>query len=303
MSTYDIVLLTDSRYVAPKKPGWYEQNVLTEDKLVAIALENIGLKVWRTNWDNPDFDWAETRFALFRTTWDYFDRFTEFSIWLEKASQCTHFINPVEMIKWNINKFYLCDLEDKGINIPPTVFIHTGDTRSLQELAQIHNWPEIILKPAVSGAARHTYRFTQESIHKHEDIYTTLIQNEDMLLQEFQHNIFEKGEVAFMVFGGKFSHAVLKKGKPGDFRVQDDFGGTVHHYSPSIEEILFAEKVVASCDPPPVYARVDVIWDNDGNPSLSELELIEPELWFRLHKPSATAMANAIAHYCIQSEK
>lgn len=207
------------------------------------------------------------------------------------------------MIKWNINKFYLCDLENKGINIPPTVFIHAGDTRSLQELAQIHNWPEIILKPAVSGAARHTYRFTQKSIHKHEDIYTTLIQNEDMLLQEFQHNIFEKGEVAFMVFGGKFSHAILKKGKPGDFRVQDDFGGTVHHYSPSIEEISFAEMVVASCDPPPVYARVDVIWNNDGNPSLSELELIEPELWFRLHKPSATAMANAIAHYCLQSEK
>lgn len=303
MPAYDIVLLTDSRYVAPQHPDWYEQNVLDEDKLVAHALEKLGLKVGRTNWDNPDFDWSKTHYAIFRTTWDYFNRFEEFSFWLNRTSSLTEFINPIEMIKWNVNKFYLRDLEDNGINIPPTVFIPAGDIRGLQDMMKIHNWGEVILKPAVSGGARHTYRFRQEDTHKFEHIYASLIEQEDMLLQEFQHHIFDKGEIAFMVFGGKFTHAVLKKAKPGDFRVQDDFGGTVHDYTPTEKEISFAEKVVACCESTPVYARVDVIWDNNGNPSLSELELIEPELWFRLHNPAATAMAKAVADYCHRLKK
>ena len=107
----------------------------------------------------------------------------------------------------------------------------------------------------------------------------------------------EKGEVAFMVFGGKYSHAILKKGKEGDFRVQDDFGGTVHDYQANREEIAFAEQVVAACTSQPVYARVDVLWDNNDQPCLSELELIEPEMWFRNHNPAAESMANALVKH------
>lgn len=84
-----------------------------------------------------------------------------------------------------------------------------------------------------------------------------------------------------MVMGGKFTHAILKKAKPGEFRVQDDFGGSVHNYEASQEEIKFAEEVVKGCDPLPDYARVDVMWNNNDELAVSEVELIEPELWFR----------------------
>ena len=297
MKTYDIVLLTESRYDQPIEIDWYVEQVLTEDNLVKEALEAKGLRVTRKDWADANFDWSSTHYVLFRTTWDYFHRFEEFSKWMEATKQITQFINPVEQIIWNMDKHYLRDLNNKGVNIPPTVFIEKGNTKSLQEIHNIKQWTETVLKPAVSGGGRHTYRLNQENIAEHEDIFKELCEQEAMLLQPFQHNVVSQGEIAFMVMGGKFTHAILKIAKEGDFRVQDDFGGTVHEYNPTSEEIAFAEKVVAACDPQPLYARVDVFTDNDGNPAIAELELIEPELWFRFCHESADVLADAIVNY------
>lgn len=294
MHPFDVTLITDSRYVNPTQINWYIQNILDDDKLVTDALEKRGLTVTRTNWDNPTFNWTKTRYAIFRTTWDYFDRFIEFAPWLKKVSTQTQLINPIETIWWNIDKHYLLDLKDKGIPIPPTLFIEQGDSRSLTEIVKLSGWTTSILKPAVSGSARHTYKLDKSNIENHEEIFKQLIKEESMLLQEFQHQITTKGEVALMVFGGKFSHAVLKKAKQGDFRVQDDFGGSVHEYIPTKEEIKFAEDATSKVKSLPVYARVDSIWDNEDNLCVSELELIEPELWFRKHPTSAELFAEAL---------
>ena len=59
-----------------------------------------------------------------------------------------------------------------------------------------------------------------------------LTNQEEFIVQEFQKNVVENGEIALMLFGGEYSH-VLKKAKKGDFRVQDDFGGTVQKITPS----------------------------------------------------------------------
>ncbi len=294
MTQVDITLLTDARYVNPPHINWYIQNILDDDKLITTALEKRGLRVARTNWDNPEYDWTKTKSVIFRTTWDYFDRFTEFAPWLKKVSEQTQCINPIETIWWNIDKHYLRDLADQGIHTPPTLFIEIDDERSLAEIVKESGWRTRILKPAVSGSARHTYKLDERNVSEHEEIFRQLIQEEAMLLQEFQQQITTKGEVALMVFGGKFSHAVLKKAKPGDFRVQDDFGGSVHEYTPTQKEIEFSETVVSKVNPLPAYARVDVIWDNDDKLSVSELELIEPELWFRKHPPAAELFADAI---------
>ena len=261
MNQFDITILTDHRYVNESKGDTYAENVFLEDNLLKIALEKIGIKVYRTNWDDPSFDWSSTRYILFRTTWDYFDRFDEFSTWLEKVSKLTRLINPKELIYWNIDKHYLQDISKSRIRIPNTIFLEPGEQRSLTEISSELNWKEFILKPAISGAARHTYRYTIDEAPSLEKTFAQLIAKESMLIQEFQTNILTKGEVAYMVFGGRFSHAILKKAKQGDFRVQDDFGGTVHPYTASEGEIAFAEKVVSVCDPVPLQARVDFIWD------------------------------------------
>jgi glutathione synthase/RimK-type ligase-like ATP-grasp enzyme len=297
MKSFDAVILTDARYINPAVTDCYVSNVLKEDGMVKEALEKRGLKVGRQAWDDPGFDWSSTRYVIFRTTWDYFERYPEFSAWLERINPMTSMINPCKTIRWNLDKHYLGDLQEKGLRIPPTLFIETGDPRSLSEITASKGWTEMILKPAISGGARHTYRFRPDETAEYDALFRELIGSESMMLQEFQQSVPGDGELAFMVFGGKYSHAILKKARAGDFRVQDDFGGSVHDHKASLQEIGFAEKVVSICDPLPVYARVDVIRDNLGEACVSELELIEPELWFRKYPPAAEMFADSVMNY------
>ena len=294
MTNYDCVILTEQRYLNDSKTDVYKHNVYYEDRLVYHALEALGLKTLRLAWDDQFFDWSTTKSVVFRTTWDYFDRFNEFSQWLEKVSKLTTLLNSEALIRWNIDKHYLLDLQKNNVHIAESHFIEKHAKVTLAQLHDILNWKDTVLKPCVSGAARHTYKLNLENLKEHEAIFQELISNEAMILQPFQNNIVSKGEISMMVFNGKFTHAILKKAKAGDFRVQDDFGGTVHDHSPTQEEIEFAENCVNACLEIPIYARVDIFEDNQGNIALSELELIEPELWFRNHPEAAKQLAKGI---------
>jgi len=297
VTDFDIVLLTQKKYVNPTIIDDYTQNILTEDHLLTQALQEQGLTVTRTYWDNEDFNWTGTQFAIFRATWDYFHRFDEFHRWLKKRSEQIQFINPYPIILWSMDKHYLAYLREKGINIPPSIFIEKNTATTLQDIYQLSGWSKVIIKPTIGGGARHTYLIDANTLSDHEQLFQELISSEAMIMQEFQTNILDRGEVSFMVFGGIYSHAVLKKARRGDFRVQDDFGGSLYPYQASDEEKQFVERVIAQCPEQPVYARVDVMWDNNNQLCLSELELIEPELWFRKDPHAANAMAQVVQHY------
>lgn len=119
---YDVVILTESRYLNPKKTNWYIDQVLLEDNILLKELEKCNLKVIKKDWSDNKFDWKQTRYAIFRTTWDYFDKFDTFIKWFEKTKKETLFINSKEIILWNLNKSYLQELSKKGINIAKTIF-------------------------------------------------------------------------------------------------------------------------------------------------------------------------------------
>ncbi|MBD3638509.1 MAG: hypothetical protein HUJ25_14245 [Crocinitomicaceae bacterium] len=291
----DIVILTEGKYVSPKEINWYTEQVLQEDGLLMKALEKRGFSCTKLDWADPNMDWSQPKACIFRSVWDYFHRFNEFERFLGKVDGLTHFINPITQIKWNMDKHYLLDLEQKGIPIVESCFLEIGDARTLEQIHKELGWQKTVLKPCVSGGGRHTYLLNSENYADHEEVYAELISKEAMILQPFQEQIIDKGEVSHMVMGGKYTHSVLKKAKDGDYRVQDDFGGAVHDYQASQEEIDFAEQVAKACDPLPAYARIDVVWDNEDKLAISEVELIEPELWFRKHPPAATLLADEIA--------
>ena len=291
---FDVVILTDHRYVNPTSTNWYIDQVLLEDKLLQTQLENKGLKVCKKDWADPNFDWTSTKYAIFRTTWDYFNRFDEFFSWIEKTKHKTTFINSTEIIHWNIDKHYLRDLAENGINITPTLFIEKEDTITLAQLFKKTKWTEAVIKPAISGAARNTYRITLDNCTHYEDIFQQLIKEECMLFQEFMNNITVKGEISLIMIGEKYTHAVRKIAKKDDFRVQDNHGGSVEQYSATKQEILFAKNCLKASPFKPMYSRVDIVYDNKNKPSLIELELIEPELWFRNNPNSAMLLADEV---------
>ena len=290
----DVTLVTCRAYYEPDKITPYVQNILLEQELLKASLEAQGLKVDITFWDNPSYEWQETKSVLFRTVWDYFERFDEFWEWLEQVKTKTRLINSYELIEWNIDKHYLRDLKNNGIQVVPTYFADRGNNIGLKEIAKLNDWKHIVIKPAISASAFNTYKITNDEIEQNEQLFHELLQTHDMLVQPFFSTISELGEASLMVFGGKFTHAILKKAKAGDFRVQDDFGGTVYDYNPTQEEIKFAEKVFQSCISMPIYGRVDIVWDTNKNLYLSELEIIEPELWIRNMPESGNKIAEAV---------
>ena len=294
MKKFDVVVLTDSRYVNPLETNAYISNVLKEDELVINALEGKDLSVIKKDWNDPNFNWNNTRSVLFRSTWDYFDNFEQFKKWFDKTRNTCLMINSSETIEWNLDKHYLLDLQKHQIPIPNSEFIKRGSFVDLSLLMQEKNWNEIVVKPTISGAAKNTYRLKKEDINQFDSTWKKLIYQEDFIVQEFQNNVIKKGEVAMMVIGGEYTHAVLKKAKEGDFRVQDDFGGSIAKYSPSEKMVKLAEKCTGILSAIPSYARVDIIWDNSGDLAVSELELIEPELWFRLNPNAAQKLAEHV---------
>lgn len=294
----DIAILTEKRYLKSKSNNWYIQNILKEDHLIEEELKKLNITCHRVAWDE-DFNLSSFRFALFRTTWNYFDQFCRFNEFLRKCNGRISLINPHNQIIWNLNKNYLLDLNCLGINIPETYIVKKKT--SLVSFCSKKNLKNIVVKPCVSAAAWKTYHLEGGEIDDFEINFNNLVSKQEMMIQSFQKNIITRGEISLMMIGGKYSHAVLKKAKPGDFRVQDDFGGSVSSHTASFAEIKFAETVIQSLSFDPIYARVDIILDNNNAIALSELELIEPEMWFRLNPDSAAKMASTIRRYINKS--
>lgn len=295
MSRAEIALVTEDRFEDPKPGHWYVDNILEEDGLLQAALAARGLASRRVSWSRAEAPWPAFAAAVLRTPWDYFERIGEFLAWLDRVERQTRLLNPAALVRWNVDKHYLRDLEARGVHTVPTVFVERGDDLTLAALLRERELPEAVIKPAISGAARHTYRVRHDNVEVHEPVWAERLRHEAMLLQPLQRSILEHGEVTVVVIDGHATHALRKRPKPGDFRVQDDHGGTVHPHEATAEELALAEQAMAACDPRPVYGRVDMVTGDDGRLAVMELEVVEPELWLRREPAAAERLADAIA--------
>ena len=183
MKKYDVVVLTDSRYVNPIEKNAYINNVLQEDELVINALKEKNLSVIKRDWNDPLFDWKTTHTVLFRSTWDYFDKFKLFKMWFDETKNNCLMINSHEIVEWNIDKHYLLDLQEQQIPIPKSEFIKKGSSVDLLLLMQEKNWNEIVVKPTISGAAKNTFRLKKEELSQFDPTWKNLINNEDFIVQ------------------------------------------------------------------------------------------------------------------------
>lgn len=230
-------------------------------------------------WDDKSIDWATFDYLIFRNTWDYFEKETEFNLWLgqiEKLGIKT--LNTIEIIKQNRHKFYLKTMKEAGILIIPTVFIEKTNTLNLETILPKH-WKKAVIKPAFSAGSYLTEVFEVSDTKKINRDYLNIACEKELLLQEFMPEIQSLGETSFIFFNKKFSHAVNKKPLEGDFRVQSQFGGKYTLITPSDALIHKAQQVVNTFHDKLLYARVDgIVINNELH--LMEIECIEPDLYF-----------------------
>ena len=310
----EIWLLTEHQYASlspdQKDLPPYMQHVLVEDDTVLKALESRGVLVQKVDWADAQLDWGRPDALLFRTTWDCFERWPEFSRWLKDASLQSTLLNDAKIVRWTLNKKYLLDLERCGLRIVPTTGWEQGVSIAMSDVSSESGWDDVVIKPLVSGAAMDTHRVhgPTDALHvsppdpnglSAQELWSHLLDRQGMMAQPFLPSVAQHGEISVIWVHGKVTHAVHKRAKEGDFRVQDDHGGTVHRHELQKDELDFAIRTMAVCQewllshdmPPPLYARIDMVIDLDGEWALSELEMVEPELWFRFCPQAADELA------------
>ena len=268
-------------------------NLNPEDQKIIPALAKHDIDAKPVIWSDETIQWTDFDYLVFRNTWDYFEKETEFKIWLDQIEKLgIKTLNPIEIIKQNIHKFYLREMEKQGVTILPTVFINKTDHLNLAELIPPH-WKKAVIKPAFSAGSYLTEVFEKADIQEINAKYKSIAAEKDLLLQEFMPEIQTLGETSFIFFNKKFSHAVNKKPVDGDFRVQSLFGGKYNLVQPSLEIIEKAQKVVDTFKDNLLYARVDgILIDNELY--LMEIECIEPDLYFNLSENSLERFVTAI---------
>jgi glutathione synthase/RimK-type ligase-like ATP-grasp enzyme len=273
-----------------------------DDRLAAEALERRGITVAPAVWNDPAVDWASPVLCVIRSTWDYHRNAGEFLIWVERVSAVTRTLNPAPLVRWNSHKSYLRDLESAGIPVVPTEWVRRQEKAELEDVLARRGWREAVVKPAYGAAGdgllqvndRVTAR-TAGQRHLH-----ALLEEQDVLVQPYLNSLKTRHERALVFIEGAYSHAASKPPQTeaiadiSDRRLLE--AGAVGELAAvaTDAEIDLATRALGAIPKGHLYARVDIVRDNDGNDCIIELELIEPSLFFFADSQAPGRFAHAI---------
>ena len=233
---------------------------------------------WTTDEDLTGFD-----LVLALLAWGYHRDGPEPGYWHHQVARWraagVRLQNPAEVLGWNADKSYLGAFAEKGAPVVPTIFADEITEAAMRAAAEEFGTDRLIAKPRVSASAFRTIRWSPGAS-------LDGAPTDAAMIQPFLPDVLTGGEPSLLYLGGRFSHAVSKVPKSGDFRVQPEYGGIIAPYQPWPDELAAAEAALAAAETPLLYARVDLVRDLKGRPVLMELELIEPDL-FLGHDPAA----------------
>ena len=256
------------------------------DLALMQALADQGLDVEAAVWSDPRQSWKRNAAVLVRSCWDYHLRVREFLDWVAYLHHSGIVVlNDPSLIRWNSNKTYLAELASRQIAIPETIFLKPTDLEfDLARECAMRQWSSAVVKPLVSASAHLTERKSSGLVRG------------PAMVQKYVASIETEGEWSLVFFNHQFSHAVIKKPRLGDFRVQSAFGGTVEVAQPSVEMLCLAKHVLRCLRWPAMFARVDLV-TNGPSIELMELEVIEPELFLSLVPGSSARLAAEIVKH------
>ncbi len=265
-----------------------------DDRLAVAELGRLGAEVEAAVWDDPSVRWASYGRVVIRSCWDYHLRPGAFLDWLGRLERDgVSLWNPAPVVRANVDKGYLVDLAAASVPAVPTVRLEPGERVDLAGLLAERSWDEAVVKPSVSASAFRTRRVRREDAAAAQAELEEMLEASGVLVQRFLPEIQTRGEWSFIFLGGEYSHAVLKRPKTGDFRVQEELGGSSVLERPAPALVEQARAVAATIPIPWLYARVDGV-ETGGVFTLMELELIEPLLFLGWDPQAPARFAEAI---------
>jgi glutathione synthase/RimK-type ligase-like ATP-grasp enzyme len=282
--THVLILVPDPAYPEPWAWAFH-----VEAEALRVGGFEVSARPWTAHGDLKPF-----AAVLPLVVWGYHERYAEWLDLLHRLeSNAVPVINPPALLRWNSDKAYLAELDAKGVPTVHTITAEALDEHALSEARQRFSCDQLVVKPPVSASATGTFHLRPgDSVPK-------TVAGRRMLIQPFMASIAGHGEYSLMLFGGRFSHAIVKTPRKGDFRVQPHLGGTEKPCEAPVGAINLAQAALAVAPAEAVYARIDMVADDHGALRIMELELIEPALWLN-HAPDRGVNFASAVHRAIE---
>lgn len=267
--------------------------ISTDDAFAARALEARGVTVVPVDWHSP-ID-ATLEAVVMRSPWDWYHHRDEFRTFLASlASVRPRVFNSPALLEHFADKTYFRSLARLGVaTIPTQFFPRAPDVNELSAALEERGWPRAVLKPTFTANAAGARRLVGTEVEEVAKAAQLASITSEWMLQPYVDSIEREGEWALIFFGGDFSHALRKRPKAGDFRVQVEHGGGAEAEVPPPPLLEWAKTVIASVASTALYARVDAVSFEDSW-RVMELELVEPELFFRTDPLAPSRFADAL---------
>lgn len=260
-----------------------DQDVLMQGLAVA------GIDAELVAWDDPSADWSAYGTAVLRSAWNYIDDVDGFNAWATRVGEVTHLRNPASVITWNTHKGYLRDLADQGVPIVPTAWFPKGTTTPLAQVMDDNLWADVVAKPVVGAGSYLTQRVQDPEGVPAQQFWTRLTSEREAMVQPYLASVEQYGERSIMWIDGELTHAIRKSP-----RLADDEESVSDALPIAADERKLAEQIIADLPADLLYARIDLIRNDDDEPLLAELELVEPSLFLRQHPPALHRLVAAL---------
>ena len=266
-------------------------DLVAYDEILDEPMAQCGWQVSHVSWRKEHVDWSQYEAVIIRSTWDYQDDADAFVTVLETIEKSgTLLLNSLNVVKWNINKNYLREVQVHGAEIVPTLWLERFDFSLVEGYFEHFETEQIVIKPSISANADNTFWLKKgDFLQKKQELQESL-KNRQLMVQPFIQSIVDQGEYSLFYFAGEYSHSIIKTPKSGDFRVQEEHGGQLTSISPSEELLTAANKALQTIPEKVLYARVDLV-EHQGVFKIMEIELIEPSLYFNLDASAAMKFA------------
>ena len=251
-----------------------------EHDLLVDAL-NAGLagraELTAIDWRAPLEQLALFDIAYLGTPWDYTEAKDEFLGRLDALEAAgVRVFNPVAVIRWNADKLYLKELEERGAPSIPTLWPEAPNAADVTAAFTRFGTDRVVVKRRIGAGAIGQDSFTLASPPP-----ADWRMDQPAMIQPFLPAIQSEGELSFIFVSGQLSHALIKRAAQGDYRIQSLYGGTEVPLNPAPADRAAAEAVMAMLPftQPPLYARIDMVRLESGQLAVIEAELIEPYLY------------------------
>ena len=255
-------------------------------------------------WHDASVEWGVYDLIVMRSPWDYSLRTDEFLEWLDSLP-AHRVLNPPGLIRWNLDKRYLLDLEEMGVPVIPTTV--AGSLAEVTEAARAIGG-SVVIKPTIAAGSWGAHITHADDPKLAAYVSEILGADKLVLVQPEIPQISRGGERGLLFFGGEYSHTISK----GPILAGDGgyLGGEYTEHiasatptdaeidaatrcSQAITQVVAFSGFAAEADATPLYARYDLVTGADG-PLIIEAELFEPSYFLEVVPGSVTRAVDAM---------